>query len=532
MLISSVSRMTKTVYSILIAALFACQMPLQAQESVIVQFEISCSDAVKDDFNNAVTLLHSFEYPETTRLFREISERDPNCAMSRWGSAMSIWHPLWAPPSEADLETGARILAETEGLDVTPREAGYIQALQAFFSSTDRSTHVERARAFEVMMHDVYANNLQDPESTVFYSLALLAAADPKDKSYARQYKSAGLLNWVRSSNPTHPGVLHYLIHSYDFPGLAHLALDSAMIYADAAPDSAHAQHMPSHIFTRLGLWDRSLSSNHDSTQSAVEYTMRAHLPGHYDEGLHSIDYLMYAMLQTARDGEARELLGQLADITKTDTENFKVAYTYAASPARYALERREWKDAAGLELIRQDFGWDEFPWATSIHHFARGIGAIRSGDDDQAREELATIKKLQSELSATAIPYWREEMQVQIDTLMSWIVLRRGDEAAALTLASSAADREDAVDKHPVTPGEVLPARELYADMLFETGKFADSLAQYQIVLQGSPNRLNAMLGAARAADEVGDSALAEKIDGIVAEQTSHGNRDRIGLR
>ncbi len=524
--------MKKTSYSILITAMLVWLTPLQAQDSANVQFDNSCSDTVRDDFNNAVTLLHSFEYVETTRLFGEISEKDPNCAMSRWGSAMSIWHPLWAPPSEADLQAGAQILAETEGLDVTPREAAYIEALKAFFSSTDRSTHIERAQAYEALMHDVYINNLDDPESTVFYSLALLAAGDPRDKSYARQYKSAGLLNWVRSSQPTHPGVLHYLIHSYDYPSLAHLALDSALIYADAAPDSAHAQHMPSHIFTRLGLWDRSLSSNHDSTQSAIEYTARAHLPGHYDEGLHSIDYLMYAMLQTARDDEARDLLDQLADITKTDTENFKVAYTYAASPARYVLERREWEEAAELELIRQNFEWSEFPWAVSIHHFARGIGAIRSGGEDQARDELTTIRKLQSELSATAIPYWREEMQVQVDALMSWIALRRGDEVAALTLASAAADREDAVDKHPVTPGEVLPARELYADMLFETGKFAESLAQYQVVLEGSPNRLNAMLGAARAADKAGEPALAEQIGGIVAMQTSHGNDDRIGLR
>jgi hypothetical protein len=415
---------------------------------------------------------------------------------------------------------------------MTPREATYINALKAFFSSTDRSTHLQRARVFESMMSEVYTNNLDDPESTVFYSLALLAAADPRDKSYARQYKSAGLLNWVRSSQPEHPGVLHYLIHSYDFPGLAHLALDSAMIYADVAPDSAHAQHMPSHIFTRLGLWDRSLSSNHDSTKSAAEYTVRAHLPGHYDEGLHGMDYLMYAMLQTARDDEARELLNRLADITRTDTENFKVAYTYAASPARFVLERRAWKEASELELIRKDFGWDEFPWAQSIHHFARGIGAVRGGDVESANRELAVIRELQSRLSPHAIPYWREEMQVQVDALMAWIALANGDGDKALLLASGAADREDAVDKHPVTPGEVLPARELYADMLFETGQYVKSLSQYQVVLAGSPNRLNAMLGAIRAATKSGDPGVAEKFGQIVKEQTSHGAPGRVTLQ
>lgn len=517
---------------IALAVLFSWIVQVQAQESADVQFKNSCSSAVQEKFNNAVTLLHSFEYPVTTRLFQEISEQDPGCAMSRWGSAMSIWHPLWAPPSKADLEAGARVLAETDGLDATPREAAFIAALKAFFSSSDLTTHLQRAQAYETHMSALYANNLDDPEAAVFYSLALLASADPRDKSYAHQYKSAALLNWVRSSQPVHPGVLHYLIHSYDFPPLAHLALDSALIYADAAPSSAHAQHMPSHIFTRLGLWDRSLSSNHDSTKSAEEFTVRAKLPGHYDEGLHSIDYLMYAMLQTARDDEARELLSRLAGITKTDTENFKVAYTYAASPARFALERREWKEASELELIRKNFAWKNFAWAQSIHYFARSIGAARSGDVDTARRELATIRRLQSELPEPTLPYWLSQVQVQIDVAQSWIDLAGGDTAAALALASSAADREDAVDKHPVTPGEVLPARELYADMLFESGKYAESLAQYEAVLQGSPNRLNAMLGAARAANRSGNSALAEEFENVVRAQTNHGNRDRIGLR
>jgi len=513
------------------AVLFVWQSSALGQNPATVSFKNSCSTAVQDKFNNAVTLLHSFEYPETTRIFREISEEDPGCAMSRWGSAMSIWHPLWAPPSKDQLEAGARILAETDGLEVTPREAAFIGALKSFFSSNDVGTHLDRARAFEARMSDVYANNLDDTEAAVFYALALLASADPRDKSYAHQYKSAGLLNWVQSSQPTHPGVLHYLIHSYDYPGLAHLALNSAMIYADAAPDSAHAQHMPSHIFTRLGLWDRSLSSNHDSTKSAAEYTARANLPGHYDEGLHSIDYLMYAMLQTARDDEAKQLLDELAGITRTDTENFKVAYSYAAAPARYALERREWTEASELEFLRKDFAWDDFLWAQSIHYFARGIGAIRSGDAEQAHEELATLRRLQSGLPAATLPYWREEVQVQIDALMSWISLADGDDIGALNLASDAADREDSVDKHPVTPGEVLPARELYADMLFETGNYEESLAQYQLVLQGSPNRLNAMLGAARTAKMAGAAVLAAEFENVVARQTIHGNPDRIGL-
>ena len=496
-----------------------------------VRFENSCSLDVQVKFNHAITLLHSFEYPETTRIFGEIIEQDPGCAMARWGAAMSVWHPLWAPPSEDDLEAGAHILATADDLEATPRETAYIDALKAFFSGNDRSTHLIRARAYEERMGGVYSENLGDPEAAVFYALALLATQDPHDKSYAHQFKSAGLLNWVRTSQPGHPGVMHYLIHSYDFPGLAHLALDVARTYAQAAPDSAHAQHMPSHIFTRLGLWDLSLSSNHDSTKSAADYTERAHLSGHYDEGLHSMDYLMYAMLQTARDDEAEELLQQLGSITKTNTENFKVAYTYAASPARYVLERREWKAASDLQLIRKDFVWDDFGWAQSIHYFARGIGAARSGQPERARAELATIKALQDALPGTTLPYWKEEVQVHVDTVTSWILLAEGHETKALELAAIAADREDAIDKHPVTPGEVLPARELYADMLFETGNHADALIQYNVVLKGSPNRLNALIGAANSASSSGEATLAEQYKAVIRQQTHSGNKRRKGL-
>jgi len=501
-------------------------------ESTQVQFENSCSSAVQSEMIRGLTLLHCFEYPETTRIFARIIEQDPGCAMAYWGAAMSVWHPLWAPPSEADLARGIALLKKTDDLEMTAREAAFIDALKAFFSGTDPTTHRKRTMAFEAKMAEVHAEYLEDPEAALFYALALLASADPRDKSYAHQYKAAAILNWIYASRPRHPGVLHYLIHSYDFPGLAHLALPAAETYADAAPDSTHAQHMPSHIFTRLGLWDRSISSNHDSTRSAAEYTERAHLPGHYDEGLHSMDYLMYALLQTARDDDAKALLKRLSGIGKTDTENFKVAYTYAAVPARYALERREWKEASELPLLREDFAWEDFGWARSIHHFARGIGAARSGQLEKARQELAAIRKLNRELPPTTLTYWREQVRVHADMVEAWIAWRQRDEARALRLASAAADREDAVDKHPVTPGEVLPARELYADLLLEVGRYEESLEQYRRVLRNSPNRLNALLGAATAATGVGDTALSDRYRVAARDQTRSGNKQRIGLK
>lgn len=502
-----------------------------AAEPARVQFANSCEREVQADFSDAITLLHSFEYTETKRLFGEIIERDPGCAIAHWGVAMSIWHPLWAPPGAAELDQGSRTLAAAREKKTTPREAAYIGALQAFFSGTEPATHVDRVRAYESKMSELYVTYRDDPEAAMFYALALLAAADPRDKSYARQYKAAALLNWVREAQPMHPGVLHYLIHSYDYPELAHLALEAATIYAAAAPDSAHAQHMPSHIFTRLGLWDRSLASNKDSTRSAEAYTMRAHLPGHYDEGLHSMDYLMYALLQTARDAEAAALLARLGDIDKTDTENFKVAYTYAASPARYALERRQWQEAAGLAPIREDFPWNDFRWAQSIHHFARGLGAARSGDTQAARRELAAIERLQAALPGTTLPYWQEQVQVHIESVTAWILFAEGRIEEALAEAARAADREDAVDKHPVTPGEVLPARELFADMLLEAGRNEESLAQYSVVLAHAPGRLNALLGAANAAAKAGQKSVAQKYLAIIREQTRDGNRQRIQL-
>lgn len=504
-----------------------------ANEDFRVEFKTSCSREVQGDFNLGITNLHSFEYLETARIFGDIIEQDPGCAMAYWGAAMSIWHPLWAPPSQDELGRGARILAMTDTLEMTPREAGYLNALKAFFSSSDTSTHFARAGQFERGMSEVYANNLDDQEAAAFYALALLASASPKDKSYAHQYKAGSLLNWIRDTQPIHPGVLHYTIHSYDFPGLAHLALPSALIYAESAPNSAHAQHMPSHIFTRLGMWDRSLASNHDSTRSAAHYTEKADLPGHYDEGLHSMDYLMYAMLQTARDDEAQALLGELRRIERTDTENFKVAYTYASSSSRYVLERRAWLEASRLQLIRPDnFEWSEFPWALSIHHFARGVGAARSNQLEKAYAELSEIAALQESMSTATLPYWLEETQVQIDTLSAWIAFVEGKIDNAIKLAGSAADREDAVDKHPVTPGEVIPARESYAEMLLLSGAYEDALEQFQSVLASSPKRLNALLGASKAATALQKKALATDYESQVREQVAGGRSDRADLR
>jgi len=515
-------------------ALVGCTQNTDVQPqdvATVFPLEISCSAAAQADFVDAVVLLHSFEYVQTSKLFAAQIEQEPACAMAYWGAAMSIWHPLWAPLNQAQLARGADFLAQTDGLEMSAKEAALINALKAFFSSTDLATNKTRARAYSAAMEQINADDPGDYEVEIFYALSLLGAADPRDKTYVNQRKAGTILKKMKVVYPRHPGVLHYIIHSYDAPGQADQALDEAKIYAGSAKDSSHAQHMPSHIFTRLGLWDLSISSNHDAGRSAVEYTSRANLPGHYDEGLHSIDYLMYALLQTARDDEAHDVLLQLGEIDKTDTENFKVAFAYASAPARYVLERRAWDEASELTLMRPDFHWQDFGWAQAINHFARGIGAARSGKIEQAKDEAALIDALQQGLPPTLMPYIAMEVQVQSDLVKAWIMLAEGAPDAALELARSAAELEDSMDKHPVTPGEILPARELYADMLFETGNDALALAQYQIVLEGYPNRLNALLGAARSAGRLGEKDAAQGYEAIIASQTASRTGNRAGL-
>lgn len=491
---------------------------MQETNAVQVIFPNSCAEDAQPKLRLGLTLLHSFEYPETTRIFGDLVQSHPKCAMAYWGAAMSIWHPLWAPPDPEGLARGAALLEKAAELEKTEREAAYLQALGTFFSSADPGTHRLRAQRYEKRMEQVASLYADDSEASLFYALALLATADPRDKSYRNQYKAAALLNWVGESAPQHPGVLHYLIHSYDYPGLAHLALRSARTYAAAAPDSAHAQHMPSHIFTRLGLWDLSIASNRDSTHSAAAYTEHAGLPGHYDEGLHGMDYLVYALLQVLRDDEALAVIEEMVEIERTHPENFKVAYTYASAPARYMLERRDWLGASRLPLVREgDFPWADHGWALAIHHFARGLGAARSGDLDLARRELERLEEIFRSLPPTTLAYGREEVLSQMDSVRAWIAHGGGASDEAVRLAEAAANREDAVDKHPVTPGEVLPARELLADLLAELGAWQEASSEYRTVLERYPNRYNALVGAARAAREVGDlereKALRERI-------------------
>jgi tetratricopeptide (TPR) repeat protein len=356
-------------------------------------------------------------------------------------------------------------------------------------------------------MEKIYLTYREDKEAPVFYALALNAAADPADKTYSRQKKAFTILNTIFEQEPLHPGIAHYIIHNYDYPDLAEMALPAAKKYASIAPASAHAQHMPSHIFTRLGLWDDCIQSNLAAAASAKCYAEQANIKGHWDEELHALDYLMYAYLQKGDDDRAKEQLDYLQTITEVHPVNFKVLYAFAAMPARYFLERRMWNEAAAMEPYPANFPWEKFSWQKAIIHFTRVLGAVHIGKMAEAKTELQNLIALHNLLNKEKnMSREAAQVAVQINTAEAWIQYKEGNNDKALDLMAKAADMEDGTEKHPVTPGEVIPARELLGDMLLGMNKPALALEAYKSVLKTHPNRLNGLYGAGMAAYKNGN--------------------------
>lgn len=473
-----------------------------------ISFSASVPDNLKTDFNTAVALLHSFEYDEAEKMFATIIDKDPGCAMAYWGVAMSNFHPLWAPPLAAELQKGAKAIAIARAIDAkTKREADYIKAIASFYADTAALAHRSRVLNFEKAMEKIYLTYKHDKEASVFYALALNAAADPSDKTYARQKKAFAILNDIFRREPLHPGIAHYIIHNYDYPGLAELALPAARKYASIAPASSHAQHMPSHIFTRLGLWDECIQSNKVAASSAKCYAEQANIKGHWDEEFHALDYLVYAHLQKGEDALAKEQVDYLKSITEAHPVNFKVLYAFAAMPARYFLEKRLWKEAAAMEVYPANFPWEKFSWQKAIIHFTHVLGLVNQGKLDQAKLELQNLRSLHGNLTKQKnMEREAAQVAVQINASEAWIEYKSGNDKKAVELMTAAANMEDATEKHPVTPGEIIPARELLADMLFQMNQPAPALENYQDVLKTHPNRFNALYGAAIAARKIGN--------------------------
>jgi hypothetical protein len=497
-----------------------------------VTFPTSCVPAVQPAFARAVALLHSFWYDEAEKAFNAVAAADPTCAMAQWGVAMSLYHPLWAAPTPTEIERGQEAVAKARATAApTERERDYIAAIEAFFRDADTADHRSRAVAYEKAMQRVYERHPEDREGAIFYSLALLGTAPAADKTYANQKKAGEILNRVLPAQPDHPGVAHYLIHSFDYPQLAELALPAARSYSKIAESSPHALHMPSHIFVRLGLWDESVRANEDSAAAARAHVQKALPGGHSFDELHAVDYLTYAFLQQGRDAEAREMLERLRTVERLDNPNFAAAYALAAVPARYALERGQWAEAAALEVGPAWFPWAKFPYAEAITHFARAVGASRSGDPARARQAIARLEVLHKAAIDAKIAYWPAQIEIQSRAAAGWLARAEGRGEDALRLMKEAVELEAATDKHPVTPGPVVPARELHADLLMELDRPSDALAEYEASLAVAPNRLYPLSGAVRAADAAGQRDKARALYATIEKVTAKGDGSRPEL-
>lgn len=470
-----------------------------------VNFETSCSAKGKKDFNFALALLHSFEYDEAEKAFAKIIQYEPECAMAYWGVAMSNYHLLWpSPPSPAELTKGAKAIAIAQSIkQKSQRESDYIDAIAVFYKDWDKVDHHTRCLNYSQAMEKTYRQNPDDKEAAIFYALALDAAADPSDKTYSNQKKAGAILTALYPNQPDHPGIVHYVIHSYDYPELAALALPAARKYASIAPSSAHAQHMPSHIFTRLGLWDECISSNLVSTSSAKCYAETSGMKAHWDEELHGMDYLVYAYLQKGDNKLAKEQFDYLKSINAVFPVNFKDAYAFAAIPSRYMLENKNWQEAANLQMHPANFPWKNFPWQKAIVHYTRVLGNVHQGYIETAKAELKNLHAMHDTLMKQKDLYKANQVQVQIKSSEAWIAFKEGKNEEALTLMNTAVDLEDRTEKSPVTPGEVIPAKELLADMLLQMNKPAEALGVYEASLKNHPNRFNGLYGAAVAAEK-----------------------------
>jgi tetratricopeptide (TPR) repeat protein len=524
-----------------VLALFSLLGPLRAAQEHnpghdlgSVHFPVSCTAAAQNKFDRGIALLHSFWYDEAGKTFAEVTDIDPGCAMGYWGVAMSLYHPLWAPPTSADLAKGHAAVENAKSAAAkTQRERDYIAALDAFYRDSNQRPHRERALAWRNAMERVSARYPADREAAIFFALSLLGTARASDKTYANQRRAAGILNRILPKEPDHPGVAHYMIHSYDSPQLAALALPAARSYARIAPAVPHALHMPSHIFTTLGLWEDSIQSNLASAAAARNHLANAPPGSVSPDELHAMDYLVYAYLQTCQDLSARTVLERAAAVGNVDYNVFQAAYALAAIPARYTLERRRWSVAASLEVRPSTRARTEFPYAEAITHFARGLGAARSGDPAAAHAEIDKLVAIRRALSQVEEQYdWSAQVEIQRLAVIAWTEHAEGHNASALRLMRSAAELEDKSDKHPVTPGPVLPARELLADLLMELNRPDLAFPEFDAALRRSPGRFNATYGRARAAELCGNRKYATKHFRELVELCGRAETQRLELQ
>ena len=481
-----------------------------------VDFPTSCNAQAQPLIERGVAMLHSFWFDQAQRTFEQAAAADPRCAMAPWGVAMTLLgNPFTAvsPPEPRLRQALDAARAATElARDATPRERGLAEAALALYQDYATVDYRARMQAHEAVLRRLHEAEPGDAEVAIFYARAVIANAPPTDLTFARQKVAAGILEPLFRAHPDHPGLAHYIIHAQDAPPNAHLGLEAARRYAQIAPAAPHALHMPSHIFTRLGYWDESIETNRRS--AAAEPDSNA--------AVHPLDYMVYAYLQQGRDAEAGRVVARIVP----DADRFYqgvTGYNLAAMPARLALERGRWGDAAGLRIPARAPAFVE-----AITHFARAVGAARSGQRDEAQAEVATLAALRDSLTAHREAYWATIVGAQALAAEAWLAHAGGDDARATGLARQAAELEETVEKHPVTPGPLLPARELEGDLLLELGRPAEAQRAYEAVLQREPNRARALFGAARAAELAGDRAAARRGYEQFLRLMAHADADR----
>ncbi len=456
-----------------------------------VSFPISCASALQESFNRAVALLHSFAYTSAASAFQEVADHDPKCAMAHWGIAMTYFHQLWEPPlPTATVPIAQKEIRRAEQIGTaSDRERQFIHALSLIYPTDTTIPYSIRVANYTQAMGELAASDRDNIESHVFYALSLLAAESPADKTHANQRQAAALLEPLYRTHPQHPGIPHYLIHAYDNAELAPKGLQAAREYSQIAPSAPHALHMPSHIFTRLGLWDDSIASNLAACAAAREQ-------GDTGEELHAMDYLVYAYLQTGRDQQAAQVIQQLSAIPNRNAADFKIAYAATAMPIRYAVERNQWADAA-----QTDPPTAAPPHVIAIAIWARGMGLAHTGRAAETHIEIEHLQQIEDQLRAAGNPYWAAQTGILRQEVMAWSAQASGKPDQAAMLLRAAADQEDAVEKLPVTPGPIVPAREQLAELLLEQNHPAEALKEFQTSLTSAPGRRASQRGAAQAA-------------------------------
>ena len=491
-----------------------------------VLFKTSCTAEGQKQFDRALAMLHSFYFPETVKAFNAIPEADPKCAIAYWGIAISQRpNPLVGPWDAATLKRGLDAIEKGEALNATPRERDWLAALKEFYKDYDRVDQDTRTRNYEQAMQRLSQKYPSDVEAKVFHALALNEIFD--HKSMAPLMKAIAILEPLDKKYPDHPGITHYLIHSYDFAPIAKRGIPAANKYAKVAPSAPHALHMPSHIYSMVGMWDESIASNLESIKIANEFAAKAKIDGLPAGVAHSYDFMQYAYLQLGHDAKAKALVDENAAFKKVVGIVSAGSTARAAVPARYYLERQDWKGAAQL----QPFG-TPFPAAEAITHFARALGAARSGDVGAALVDIDKLKDLRAGLVKVNQSYWAEQIEVQVLAAQAWAAQGAGDKPDALKFMRAAADLEDSTEKHVAMENRLYPMRELLADMLLEQGDAASALAEYEKSMQHTPNRLRGFYGAARAATVLGDAKKTVDYTRALAQLTRNAQSDRAEIR